>query len=74
MSPELVEKVSKQSQTLKALIKIPMVLTISTSALQSGVTIVTLKLLTELGQSGSIASHWILSGLMVLGLGASGTI
>ncbi len=49
MSPELVEKVSKQSLTLKALIKIPMVLTISTSALQSGVTIVTLKLLTELG-------------------------
>lgn len=51
-----------------------MLLCISTAALQSGLTIVMLKLLTELGQSGEIGSHWLLSTLMLLALGASGTI
>ena len=49
INDELLEEVSSRSKTLKYYIKMPMVLTIGTSALQSGLTIVFLKLLTELG-------------------------
>jgi len=49
ISDELLLEVSPRSKTLKYFIKVPMLLIISTAALQSGLTIVFLKLITELG-------------------------
>jgi len=46
---EEVEKASRRSRRLKKCIKAPMLLIVATSALQSGMTIVMLKLVTELG-------------------------
>ena len=52
----------------------PMILTISTAALQSGLTIVFLKLLTELGETGDILDHMGLVVTMALAMGISGAI
>ena len=52
----------------------PMVLTIGTSALQSGLTIVFLKLLTELGETGEIFDHLGLVTAMAFAMGLSGTM
>ena len=51
-----------------------MVLTICTAALQSGLTIVFLKLLTELGETGDLWDHMGLVITMALAMGISGTI
>ena len=59
---------------LKTFIKMPMVLVVTTSALQSGITIVMLKLLTELGSSGNLFNHLGLSSVMGLTMGLSGTV
>jgi hypothetical protein len=74
MDDEWVEYVSEPSLKLKALIKVPMVLCTATSALQSGITIVMLKLFSELGQTSSISTHWLLAALMLLAIGASGAV
>ena len=71
---ELLEQVSSRSKTVKYYIKMPMILTICTSALQSGLTIVFLKLLTELGESGDLFDHMGLVVTMALAMGLSGTM
>lgn len=71
---DLLEQVSARSRTLKYYIKMPLVLTISTSALQSGLTIVFLKLITEMGETGEMADHVGLVITMALAMGLSGAI
>jgi hypothetical protein len=71
---ELLKEVSPQSNMLKYFIKFPMLLTISTAALQSGLTIVFLKLITELGESGEFFDHKLLIFGMALCVGISGTV
>ena len=55
-------------------IKAPMLLIIGTSALQSGLTIVMLKLVTELGQSHDYSDNIGLVVVMVIVIAFSGTI
>ena len=74
MDREQLEEVSIRSMLLKTFIKAPMILVISTSALQSGLTIVMLKLVTELGQSRDFTDHIGLVGLMIAIIAISGTI
>lgn len=69
---DLLDKVSPNSATLKYFIKLPMVCSIGTAAMQSGLTIMFLKLLTELSQSGDLIDHFYLSILMGFGMGLSG--
>jgi len=57
MPVELLDEVSARSRRLKTLIKGPMLLIVVSSALQSGLTIVSLKLVTELGQSEEMRGH-----------------
>lgn len=74
INDELLEEVSSRSKTLKYYIKMPMVLTIGTSALQSGLTIVFLKLLTELGETGEFFDHIPLVVTMAFTMGLSGAM
>lgn len=50
----------------------PMVFTIGSAAMQSGLTVVFLKLLTELSQSGEFLDHLGLVSVMAFGMGLSG--
>mgnify|MGYP000999209249 CR=1 FL=1 len=72
MPVELVDQVSPESQTLKYFIKMPLVFTIGTAAMMSGLTIMFMKLITELGESGEFFSHGWLVFAMCWGMGSSG--
>ena len=54
---ELLEKVSPRTKTLKRWIKSPMILLLNTSALLSGNSAITLKLMGEIVQSGTFKEH-----------------
>ena len=51
----------------------PMLLMIATAALQSGLTVALVKLLTELGESGDFLSHLLLAFCLIAAAIASGT-
>ena len=74
MPAELLQKVSARSKRLQTFIKGPMLLTIASSALQSGLTIVCLKLVTELGQSNNMGGHLGLVVFLAAVIVISGTI
>lgn len=74
ISDERLKVVSAQSATLKSFIKLPMLLVVATSALQSGLTVVFLKLVTELIASGETKENIVLIVSLGLAMGFSGTI
>lgn len=51
----------------------PMLLMIATAALQSGLTVALVKLVTELGESGDFLSHLLLAFFLIAAAIASGT-
>ena len=63
---ELLQEISPRSQTLKYFIKVPMVLIIWTAALMSGLTILFLKLTTEIPHGKDYFDHFALVGVLVL--------
>ena len=67
-------KFSARSRTLKTFIKLPLLLCVGSSALQSGLTCVFLKLVTELGQAKEFLDHLGLVIIMFACIGLSGTI
>ena len=69
---EMLSRVSSRTKTLKNFIKMPMVLLVVTAALLSGLTIVFLKLLTELAQSGNFINHIGLVVTLALSMGLAG--
>ena len=70
----MLEKVSPRSRTLKTFIKMPLLLCVGTSALQSGLTCVFLKLVTELGQAKEFMDNLGLVIIMFACIGISGTM
>ena len=66
--------VSPKTLTLKGWIKFPMVLLVICSSMQSGVSMVMLKMVGELVASADWRDYWITVTFMVIALGLSGAL
>ena len=67
-------RVSPESSGLRSWLKLPMILLVLGSAMQSGISIVMLKLVGELIQSGSGREYWLLVIILVFLLLLSGSL